>query len=311
MAARRSRGRRSARNTEETALVVPEGFGSSVKGLVPSDWEEEFKQYASEDSAVAEGAGGWSFVRTEGGIFRIGDNEWEEDEFPPVFILGARRTNLLYDGEYVPGEPQAPSCYAIAKREEDLAPPADLPTKQSEQCKGCWANDFGSDPKGRRGKACKNTVRLALLPAENLDLDLLRETEGARLQVSVTGVRNFGAYAKIVSSKFGLPLFMLATKVSLGDHPRHPQKVLHFAPAYGDQSLVTDAEVIAVLRERRKEAEVYLDQEPQRVADDEDAGGKRRARPRGRQASGRSVARKKASSRKKSGTRRKSSGATF
>lgn len=258
--------------------------GNAQKGLVPigsanlpAEWREEMKRYVTDDQAVAAGGGGWPFISTRGGVLTYLDNPFEELD---VIILGARRTNLFYEGDFDPDEPRGPTCFAIAKKEEDLAPPGELETKQHDACKGCWANAFGSSEKSKRGKACKNVVRLALLPADRLNAGVLGELEGARLSVPVTSVKNFGNYAAKISSGLELPLFAVVTRIGAEPHPKN-QYQLTFEPV----GAITDQEVLTTLARRRQEADTYLDQWPMLNDDADDApappakgGGRKRAK---------------------------------
>jgi hypothetical protein len=110
-----------------------------------------------------------------------------------AIILGGARINQYYEGEFTPGKPTPPTCYAIAdpkweagEVENKLGPPADLKTKQSDSCSDCRWNSFGS---GRgNAKACKNTVRLAMLPANAVDF---AKADGLMLSVPPTGMRSW------------------------------------------------------------------------------------------------------------------------
>jgi len=70
-----------------------------------------------------------------------------------------------------------------------IAPPADLKSKKDDTCAECRFNAFGS---GRgNAKACKNTVRLAMLPAATDDFS---KADGMMLSVPPSGMRSWAAY---------------------------------------------------------------------------------------------------------------------
>jgi len=88
-----------------------------------------------------------------------------------VVVLSAINENNFYRGKYDPNNPASPVCYAFGSPtgdDEDMAPHDASPDKQSDHCRDCPQNEWGSADTGR-GKACKNVVSLAMVTADALD----------------------------------------------------------------------------------------------------------------------------------------------
>jgi hypothetical protein len=79
-------------------------------------------------------------------------------------VLGVHYINAYYTKTYRAGEIETPPCWANSANANDITP-SELATKiQAPSCIGCPHNEFGS--KGA-GKACKNMIRLALVPPDS------------------------------------------------------------------------------------------------------------------------------------------------
>lgn len=287
MAQRRKRGT-SALTKFEGGLAP---LDAGLEGL-SSEWQEKLAGYAKNEAAAASGSGGWPYISLRGGAFKLAGEQGPLPNPLPVIVLGAAPENTYYEGDFDPDTPQNPTCYALGitddgtlTKPEDLAPPAELKTRQHETCRGCWADAFGSSKTGR-GKACGNRRRLILLPAfanpENrvLDVDFLREVPGARLRVPVTSVSgrevmddrgarwlSFSGYHQRLES-LGRSWFSVVTLLRLVPDPRS-QFRLGFAPL----AAVASDEVLEVLEARYREGISQLAQPPQAAAEEAAAGG--------------------------------------
>src|SRR5690606_4328302 len=74
--------------------------------------------------------------------------------------------NKYYDRPYNKNSPTPPACFAIGANLDSMAPHEKSPVPQSDVCKGCPQNEWGSDPQGGRGKACKNARLIAIKPID-------------------------------------------------------------------------------------------------------------------------------------------------
>jgi len=99
-------------------------------------------------------------------------------------------------------------------------------------CDDCPMNEWESDPKGGKGKACKEIRKLAILPVDALDLEDLGAMGGvnlAILRVPVTSVKNWGNYVKLLSASVKRPAYGVITEIKLVPHAGSQFKV-EFTP---------------------------------------------------------------------------------
>jgi hypothetical protein len=67
------------------------------------------------------------------------------------------------------GAGQMPDCFS----RDLIVPDPQAADRQSDKCGTCRHNDFGSDPKGGRGKGCKEMRRVFFLPSGKLDAHVM------------------------------------------------------------------------------------------------------------------------------------------
>lgn len=191
-----------------------------------------------------------------------------------VIIVGSGHRNVWYAGAYDPDNIVNPSCFALSEDEDGMAahenvPDSEVPAASDDiagqqregtrSCKGCAKNAWGSavrDGRPAKGKACKETRRLVLMPADCLEGDSIEEVlsnvQGAELAIIDLPVTSVGNYANLVSTlaaTMGLPAWAVVTNVQVQPDPRK-QFVVNFtaiAPA-GEEA------VIRALMKRREEA---------------------------------------------------------
>jgi hypothetical protein len=145
-----------------------------------------------------------------------------------------------YKGKFDPKNISAPVCFARGTEPDEMAPYDAVPERQSDMCKPCPQNQWGSDG---TGKACKNQLMLALLAPDNQG-----EGEIMLLKVSPTAIKYFEKYvAKLGAKK--LHVAQVLTKISFD--PNVDYASLRFEP------LDTNPDTAAAA-ERRKEARQVL-----------------------------------------------------
>lgn len=261
MAARKTRASSGQTETTSKRAVARR---TAERGLaLPSDMQDEFDEYVNRDRASAV-AGGWPWISTQGSApqMRLGGQEAEELS---VIVLGANRSNMYWEEEFRSGVFTPPKCYAIAhpswkagEVEEKLAPPADLKTRQAESCAKCDWNAFGSARRGR-GKACSNTVRLAMIPA---DAKLVDKVEGAMLSVPPTSLRMWTQYARQIVDGLNRPVGTAVTRIR-----KVPNKQgAGFTFEFEMDDVIRDKELLRKILARMKgDAELALQQPPPTV----------------------------------------------
>lgn len=192
---------------------------------LPAELADRFGQFAQDVEATAHdlAGSGWPFISIRGGQFSLKQQALENPQ--RVVIVGVTLDNAYYKREFNPDDQSPPDCAAVGRTADVIAPPHDWPAKQSENCRTCWANAWGSNPKGGRGKACGNRVRLCVLPFyKGVDL---AKVEGARLRVPTTSMPNFD---KLVNEVKALnsgkaPVFAYVTEVELEPDPKNTLKM--------------------------------------------------------------------------------------
>lgn len=167
--------------------------------------------------------------------------------------LQAIVVDFVYRNEYYPQQfnkkqPTGPSCFAISAHAASLTPPSQLATKQADSCGTCQWNQYGSATTGS-GKACKNTVFLALLPP-----DATPDSPLWVLKTSATAIRYFNQYVAKVATQAQVPVGAVVTKIFFD--PGSTYASLRFAP-------LGPNEIFAETVVRAEEARKRLTQEPE------------------------------------------------
>jgi hypothetical protein len=247
-----------AKRTAGALAPLPEGFA-----------DEEYQAILNRDAAASNIAvGGWPFVGTEGGVFSHKSEGPIGDEFDAV-ILGVARGNFLYEGKYSPGDNSKVVCYALSEDlDAELFPPEDLATKESDACSTCWANEYGSDDRGK-GKACRNYAIVAGVPV-GTDRDLhplvLEKAEGFRLRVPPTSLVAFASFAAKVTKVMERAFFTVKSRFHI---EKHPQKQFEVTAELMDG--IQDIEALSILKGRVKEASAQVMSPPPLVGASDDA----------------------------------------
>jgi hypothetical protein len=213
--------------TKKTTVEAPAAQTTKRRGgssdNLPVDYEALLKQHAVIASDMEANVSSGRFFSTQGGILKFNGNPVQGNKI--ACIIADYILENVYYTDFDPGNPAPPNCYALGRNEDDLAPHEKVDTPENETCKGCPMNEWESAEKGR-GKACKNTRRLALIPAGNIDhktgdinyfdVDSLADQQHAFLRLPVTSIKGWAAYVKNVSGTLNLPphgVFTLVTVV--------------------------------------------------------------------------------------------------
>jgi hypothetical protein len=189
------------------------------------------------------------------------------DNAMEVVIVGGSYRNVWYAGRYDSDNIVNPSCFALAAAEEDLVAHENVPDDNvpgdsdvasrdpdgsPRACKGCAMGEWGSSPTGGRGKACKQTRRLILLPADALESgepDDVLKAEMAILDVPVTSVKNYANLVSTLAATLNLPVWAVRTYVKVV-----PNAKTQFQVEFTPLAPAGDAVQIRALMKRRDEA---------------------------------------------------------
>ncbi len=211
-----------------------------------TQWADEMAKYATEVADKEQMPSG-NFISIKGGVMTIGGSPVKDNKVK-VIIVDHVYENAKYDAEYDPDAPAPPSCYAFGRTEDELKPHEKASQPAHDQCTGCANNVFGSAEKGK-GKACKNTRRLALVSADELSADSVRDGTVLFLKLPVTSTKGWAYYVKGLAATLKRPPFGVITEIAVVPDPATQIKITF--QACGN---VPDEVMGAVMERREKVA---------------------------------------------------------
>lgn len=217
---------------------------------LPISYEEQIqKELANITSKV--GGGGHNRIRAKGNMsFSLPDDS--EATKLTVVILDFTSSNMFYDSAYDPQNSQPPACFAIGDSPSTLVPSENSPDKQSDTCAPCPMNQFGSSGKG---KACKNTRQVAVIPAPDPEDSEWGDAPVWLLSVPPTSCREFDAYVRTLATRNTTIPAAVVTEIYFAD------KKVYFSPRFKSIRPLTPEE-LSVVMPRRNEAKELLTAEP-------------------------------------------------
>ncbi len=211
-------------------------------------------QLSEESSAIASriGAASGDRIRSEGNIKFILPDSSEGQEIECV-VLDFVTHNLFYDRAYDPKNPIPPACFAIGPEPSLLVPSKNSPDVQADTCAGCVLNQFNTALGGGKGKGCKNTRLLALVPLVALD-EPGRDHPIWTLSVPPASLGGFDGYVRTLASKHKTIPIGVVTTISLGEGQ-------YFAPKFNITRPLKQDE-LNFFYPRRAEATARITSEP-------------------------------------------------
>jgi hypothetical protein len=180
------------------------------------------------------------------GVMSIGDQPVPNNEVTCV-IAAAVAEMAWYKDRYDPNVKSVPACYSIGEgKAEDLAPHAAAKEKQAEACKVCEKFEWGSDPNGGRGKACKERRRLALVPADGT-------SEMLMASIPPTSIKGWANYVLEIAATTGRPVYGVITKIKVV-----PDAKNQFAVKFSMVEPLAEAGIAAIMTKRQAALENLL-----------------------------------------------------
>jgi hypothetical protein len=159
-------------------------------------------------------------ISTKGKLFTLPDGKSSTGPLN-VVILDFVAVNSFYEGVYNPQNKSPPTCSAVSKDLDTMVPSASAPKPQGLNCNDCSKNAWGSG-NGGRGKACKNTRRLIVVPP-----DFTKDTVPMTLYVSPTGLKGWDAYIRRLVIEYTARPIDVTTTISFD--PNHMYPSLQFS----------------------------------------------------------------------------------
>ena len=241
----------------QVPATVSSGSGSLA---LPSDLLARLNAEAKDVAAKERPA--ISKIGLRNGIMTYQQQEIKNNTLDCVVLVAIHR-NAYYDQPFDPNNIRNPVCFALSIDGENMEAhenvpednvPEDDPEKErtsSRSCEGCAMNAWGSDPRpSSRGKACKETRRLVLLPSSALESaeDVLK-AELAVMDIPVTSGRNYSAFVNSVAAQANVPPWAAVCTISIERDAKTQFKVI-FEP----KAIVPTADLILALERRLPEA---------------------------------------------------------
>ena len=168
-------------------------------------------------------------------------------DFLSVVIVDFVYYNAYYEGAFDPNNIVPPNCFSLSEEPRTAAPSPNAPEAQHDTCAGCWANEFGSNGKG---KACQNRVLIAILPT-----DAREDTPFAILDISPTAIKGFSSYMTSVARGGKMP-YEVVTRIECNPATKHDVAIFDL-----DEELEDDP-FIGMIESRLGEARDRLMTEP-------------------------------------------------
>jgi hypothetical protein len=209
--------------------IIPFDSGSNLPSFL-----KKVDIAALNSDLTAHAGGGFPVVSIKGKVFAVvrdGDREIQMNPKDPesaatslnvVLIKANKGTSKVF---YLKGydkdtsEGQKPDCYSS----DGVEPAADAQNKQAKKCATCAHNQWGSriSEKGAtKGKACSDTVRMAVAPAGQINDAML-------LRVPPASIKALGEYGQMLAKR-GVGYNMVVTKVGFDLQAESPK--LTFSP---------------------------------------------------------------------------------
>lgn len=219
---------------------------ATLANNLPADIRAQLAAQVAGDIERLGSAGGKDSIRvTQDKKFELPNGDLVDEI--EVAIVDFVYRNEYYVGAFNRKEIKPPACFAINAVASDMTPSENSPMSQAEDCATCQQNQYGSSPSGD-GKACKNTVYLAVLP-----LDATPDTQISVIKTSPTAIRHFNAYVSKIARTAKVPVNAVATKIYFDEGSTYAS--LRF-------DVVGANPVFAETLNRRDEARHRLMQEP-------------------------------------------------
>lgn len=234
---------------------------------LPVKWDEELAKEAEASAAMESSTATGQFFGLKAGVLT-----WQDAPVPgnemAVIIVDSVLENVYYEGAYEADTPQSPMCFAFGRDEKTLTPHKLVWEAGNQQCganklcDGCEWNEFGSAEKGK-GKACRNTRRLGMIPAGSFDkqgkFTLIEDEEHyastalGYMKLPVTSVKGYAGYVKQIAGALRRPPHGLITKVSVVPDPKSQFRVLFEA------LMNVPDEFMGTIMQRNKEAKAVIE----------------------------------------------------
>lgn len=170
----------------------------------------------------------------------------------PCIVIASAFENRYYDKPFDPNKREAPKCFGLSLTGVDMVPDPAVTAPQAPTCGECPMFKWGSDPKGGKGKACKQVRRLALIPAQAALDGSVKTAEIALISIPVTSAKNWANYTSFCAAEYSRPPWALLTEIST-----KPDAKSQFQIMFATKGLVGD-EFLADIEKRMESVQQIL-----------------------------------------------------
>ena len=188
-------------------------------------FEDQLAKMAMETVKAEQAGLTATFLSTQGGALKYRGNVITDNKLACV-ILSAPVERLYYDSRYDPTKIVGPKCFAIASVATGMGPAPAVTEPCNATCEGCPKNEWGSAANGGKGKACRETRRLLLIPADSIgSVEAVEAAEIAALRPPVTSLKNYATYVQTVATTMKRPPLAVITEIAVVPDPKTQFKV--------------------------------------------------------------------------------------
>lgn len=189
-------------------------------------------QVSNEDLTAHAGTG-FPIISIKGKVFTV-SREGEKTVIPNpkdpdspasnidmVLVKANKATaKVWYANGYTEGSDTKPDCFS----NDGVRPDPSSTNKQAASCAACaknvWGSKISSEGGQRKGKACADSVRIAVATPDQIN-------DPYFIRVPAASIRNLGEYGKMLAKR-GVSYQMVVTKI--GFDPTSPTPLLTFKP---------------------------------------------------------------------------------
>lgn len=148
-----------------------------------------------------------------------------------VIVVDYRNFNRYFTAAYNPNALQGAKCFAVSKDVNAMEPDESVSHPEAENCAVCKQNQWGSALNGGKGKACRNQVRLAVIPPNFDD-----EDEPMMITMSPTALKSWTSLVTKLSGINKLPIEVV-TEISFDPVSTYPTLRFREVAALDDERL--------------------------------------------------------------------------
>ena len=174
------------------------------------DYEKLLADLAKRSTAVEKPSS--SNIGTRAGVLKYDGAPVANNKLDCI-IIASTHANLYYEDEYDPDNLSNPVCFAYSEDGINMVPHPQCSKPQHTDCDTCQWNQWKSDPRTHKGKACKNTRILGLVPADTQPNDVAT-CEMATLKLPVTSVPKWKMYVNKLDALYHRPPLGVITQLS-------------------------------------------------------------------------------------------------